>query len=91
MVSLHEHWLLPPDANLIEREIAQELVMKIYDRFPDVRDKLIISLVYELGYPQRFAAEVLGLKERAVRLRIKKIKTVLSMSYKNYLKSDSTE
>lgn len=88
MVSLHEHWLLPPDANLVEREIAQELVKRIYDRFPDVKDKLIISWVYELGYPQKFAAEGLGLKERTVRLRIKKIKTILSSSYKSFLKRD---
>lgn len=81
------HWLLPDDATKDEKDIFLYSVTDIYNQFNDPLDKLLIALVFELDYPQWFAAKILDRQEVTVSLRIKKIKTVLSRAYPHYLKS----
>jgi len=85
---LDEHWLLPPDANSVEKEIALYSLLHVYEQFPDPVDKLIICQVFELNYPQYFVARTLNRTEKNISVRIKKIKLVLSKTHKKYLKPD---
>lgn len=80
------HWLLPPDPTPEERDIMSYCLLNIYNQFTDPIDKLIIMGVFELGYKQKFVAELVGRREQAVSLRLKKIRTVLSQSHKAYIR-----
>lgn len=80
------HWILPPDSTKEERDILSYCLLNIYNKFRDPLDKLIIMSVFELGYSQKFTAELIGRQEQAVTLRVKKIKTILSKSHKSYIK-----
>jgi hypothetical protein len=81
-----DHWLLPPKPTPEEMDIAEYCILNIYDKFADPLDKLIIMGVFELGYKQKFIADLIGRREQAVSLRLKKIRTILSQSHKAYIK-----
>jgi len=83
------HWLLPIDPTPEERDIALYGIENIYTRFDDPMDQLIIALVFELGYSRQLVASVTNRSPKTIWLRIKKIKTVLSITHKSYLKDDS--
>ena len=83
------HWLLPAEATVEEKEIILVGVQSIYNKFTDPIDHLIIALVFELGYPRQMVAMITGRNPKTIWLRIKKIKTILSTTHKNYLKDDS--
>jgi hypothetical protein len=85
---MKDHWLLPPDYNSMEKEIALWSLQNIYNNFPDPVDKLIISWCFELGYPQNFVAESLGKQEKTISVRVKKIRTILSKVYSSRLKTE---
>jgi hypothetical protein len=84
----NNHWLLPIDPTPEERGIALAGIQRIYDRFNDPMDQLIIALVFELGYPKTIVADITRRTPKTIWLRIKKIKTILSTTHKSYLKSD---
>lgn len=83
-----DHWLLPVDPTHEEKQIATCLVENIYNKFEDPMDQLIIALVYELGYPKTTVASITKRTPKTIWLRIKKIKTILSMTHKSYLKGN---
>ena len=82
-----KHWLLPEDATKCEKDIFMCTVENIYNHFDDPIDKLIIALVFELDYPQTSVSQIVGRNIPTVSLRVKKIKTILSTTYRAYLKS----
>jgi hypothetical protein len=81
-----KHWLLPRDATKEEKAIFLHSVEQIYNHFDDPLDKLIIALSFELDYPQVAVGRIIGREEVAVSLRVKKIRTILSKTYKAFLK-----
>ncbi len=83
----NNHWLLPIDPTPEEKNIAIIGVQRIYNKFNDPMDQLIIALVFELGYPQKTVANITNRTPKTIWLRIKKIKTILSTTHKSYLKS----
>jgi len=85
------HWLLPLDPTPQEKEVAMIGIESIYSKFRDPLDQLIIAMVFELGYPRQSVAFMTKKTSKTIWLRIKKIKTVLSISHKNYLKDDFLE
>lgn len=86
-----DHWLLPAEATPEEKEIILVGVQKIYDKFDDPIDHLILALVFELGYPRQMVAMITKRNPKTIWLRIKKIKTILATSHKKYLKGDSAD
>ena len=78
--------MLPVSPTQEEKEIMEFCVLSIYKQFDDPIDKVIIMGVFELGYDQKFVAQLVDRQEQAVSLRIKKIKTILSKSHKSHLK-----
>lgn len=84
-----EHWMLPIDPTPEEKEIALYGIESIYSKFSDPLDKLIIAMVFELGYPRQMVARTTARSPKTVWLRIKKIRTVLSTSHKSYLKPET--
>lgn len=85
-VKMESHWLLPPDATEEEKEIMQYCVSSIYQQFDDPLDKFIIMAVFEMGYPNKFVANLIDRSEVTMSIRIKKIKTILSKTHKSLLK-----
>lgn len=81
-------WILPPDATFEEKQILLYSLLNIYSKFADPRDHLIIALVFELGYPQHFVAQVLDRDDWTVSTRVKKIRTVLTQTHKAFLRKD---
>jgi hypothetical protein len=82
----NNHWLLPIDPTPEEKDIALLGVQNIYNKFKDPMDHLIIALVFELGYPQTIVADITRRTPKTIWLRIKKIKTVLSITHRSYIK-----
>lgn len=81
------HWVLPEDVTEEERDIFLLTLNNIYNHFDDPIDKLIIAMCFELDYPQKFVADIVKRNEVTVSLRVKKIRTILSKTYKAYIKS----
>ncbi len=84
----NNHWMLPIDPTPEEKAIALVGISSIYGKFDDPLDQLIIALVFELGYPKNVVACITNRTPKTIWLRIKKIKTVLAISHKSYLKGD---
>lgn len=84
-----DHWFFPPEPSKEEREIAFASLSHIYSLFQDPVDKLIIAMVFELGYPKNMVAEVINRDQQTVSLRIKKIRTTLSIVFRHNIKSEN--
>jgi len=78
--------LLPHSPTKEEKEIAEFCILNVYNQFTDPIDKLIIMGVFELGYTQKFVADLVRRREQAVSLRVKKIRTVLKTTHRSYIK-----
>ena len=83
------HPLLPPNANRNEYQILMLGVVNLYQKLEDPTDKFLVAFVFEAGYRQVVAANVLGMTESAVTQRIDRIKKILSVSHnKSDIKSE---
>ena len=76
-----KHPLLPPKASRSEYQILMLGVVNLYQKLNDPVDKFIVAFVFECGYRQTVAADILDVTDATITKRIEKIKKMLTVSY----------
>lgn len=77
------HPLLPPNASRGEYQILMMGVINLYQKLDDPVDKFLVAFVFEAGYRQVVAANILQVSESAITQRIERIKKILTVSHNN--------
>jgi len=74
----------------LKRTIEVEALRTLYNKLPTNRMRFVVAAHYELGYPQEFVAEILGITQPSLQDEISHIRRVLKGDpYKPYKKKAS--
>lgn len=68
---------IPPDPTRDDLRIINALAITLYQRLDDPIDKLIVAMVFDMGYPKEDVARALNVSYVTVYKRINEIKSKL--------------
>lgn len=72
----------PPDGltdeeKILQRVLAEESILNLYDKLPTSRMKFIVAAHFELGYPQTLIAKMLDISQPRINKELENIRKVL--------------
>lgn len=75
----------PPDGwTQPEKIILRTVLVNLYDKLPDLKDKFILMATYESSYTQEAIGEMLGISQVAVNKRLNKSLKLLQAHRKEF-------
>lgn len=73
--------LLPNDATPEEVEFLEYSICNLYKSLPRKEDMFLVAFIHELGYKKSLAAEILGVSNSTISIRLESIKQHLKGEY----------
>lgn len=87
-MSLNKHPMLPEDATPEELEFLEYSVVNLYSKLLNKEDMFLVAFCFDLGYKKSLAAEILGLSNASITIRIKRIEEHLKSLYPKNITSE---
>jgi hypothetical protein len=78
---------LPSDPTRDDSRILNALAVSVYQKIRDPKDKFIMAMIFDLGYPKEDTARALGVTYETVYARVLKIESTLKRHYPRSIKA----